>query len=760
MRSLFHKAKAGKTVSKLTSVVLISGVVTSTLSACNKTQEVPELIKPITVPESYVNVKIGDVGKTINSIGTVVPKFRSVYPHSAVAVEKLYAKVGDEVKEGDVLASGVSMLDDNSIESINSRINLLNSDIGCHRRMGNIQSQIFDLQIKLNSLTGQEDQNDALRTSKRMYQVNNDYSITNMSKTVKNLEKQKKEMREDINKLEIKAPISGRIIYARNIATDYMTTADDALFIIADESEKYVEIYNVDQAVVNMDERTAYYMHNGEKTKLNPVEYTKEENSKMRIKDHYPALLYKCELPDAKIGDQIPVIIEANTRKTNVLTVDNTAINYEGNDAYVYVKTDSGTEKRFITIGSADDIDSEVKDGLKENDKVLIYFNQNAPQSYNEIKAEYSDFQAKQSSEKLYRVVKSSSAVAATDDLKVKDTVSHSGYLSAGTELILADYSPKESAVLEAKYALESLRRGHSEAVSDINKSLADLEKATYPKELSEDAVKVMKQLNSLQAEMLRLQRQSENASFAAEEKSLSEQYNKLKKLAKDKEVSIQAETDSKIELLVRKDDSVAKGTIMYSSIDYTEDSIGIFGDDSLITIPLYREAELVPKEGKDLPVLKGKIIGYGGGSGHCYVTTEDENVYVTTAAPAYGSNSQKILVDFDTDCIGDSVLEDYKGTYTEIDVNGIISLPTECVFWEESTNIDNQKQYKPYVWKKTDEGLVQTYVELFKSPVITEKIWVIKGVSAGETILQPTGAEAGHTNRQEDYSGKFEAKK
>ena len=749
--------KGGKAVSKLTSVVLISGVVSGALSGCNKSGEVPELVKPITIPESYVSVKYGDVGKTVNTVGTVVPKYRSVYPHSVVAVEKLYAKVGDEVKEGDVLATGVSMADDNTMDLLNSEINYLNSDIGIERRIGSIESEIFDLQMKFNSLTGQGDQNDDLKTAKRLSQLNTDYSVTGMRKRVKSLEKQKKELREDIDKLEIKAPVSGKIVYARNIAnaTDYMTTSDNALFIIEDESEKFIEIYNVNQSQFSMDDRSVYYLHNGEKTKLTPVEYTTEENSRMRIKDLYPVLLYKCDVPGVEIGDQIPVTIEADTKKTNVLTVDNNAVNYEGNDAYVYVKTDSGTEKRFITIGSVDDLDSEVKDGLTENDKVLVYFSQSAPQSYKEIKADYDDFKAYRYSEKLYRAIDRSTAVAADNAMKVKDTASHSGNLSAGTELVVADYSPKQSALLEAKNQLERNRRSHSNSISGFNKSIAELEKATYPAEMSPDAVKIMKQINALRISQLKLQRQSENASFALSEKEYSETYNKLKKLSKEKEVSIKLEEDAKVELHVRKDDSVDKGAVIYSSTDYTEDSIAICGYDDIVAVPIYKEASLEPKEGKDLPVLEGKIVGYGGGSGHCYVTTEDENVYVTTAAPAYGSDTQRIMVDFGKNCISDSVLEDYKGKYTEVDVNGIVSLPIECIFWEEVTNIDNQSGYKPYVWKKTDEGIVQSYVELFKSPVLTEKIWVIKGVSPGETILQPTGAEAQHTNHQEDYFGK-----
>ena len=726
------------------------------LSGCKTSGEVPELIKPITIPESYVSVKYGDVGKTVNTVGTVVPKYRSVYPHSVVAVEKLNVKVGDEVKEGDVLATGISMVDDNTVDLINSKINYLNSDIGFERRMSSIASEITDLQIKLNSLTGQADQNDGLRTAKKMAQLNTDYKVSNMGKQIKALEKQKKELREDIDKLEIKAPVSGKIVYARNIANaqDYMTTPDNALFLIEDESEKFIEIYNVNQGTFSMEDRSVYYLHNGEKIKLTPVEYTTEEKSRMHIKDLNPVLLYKCDIPGVEFGDQIPVIIEANTRKTNVLTVDNHAVNYEGNDAYVYVKTDSGTEKRFITIGSVDDIDSEVKDGLTENDKVLIYFSQSAPQSYKEIKADYGDFKAIRYSEKLYRAIDKSAAVAAPNDMKIKDNVSHSGNLTAGTEIFLADYSPKQSALLEAKNQLESLRRNHSNTVSGYNKSIAELEKTTYPAEMSPDAVKIMKQINALQISQLKLQRQSENASFALSEKECSEAYNKLKKLSKEKDVSIKIDTDSKIDLYAKKDDSVEKGSVIYSSVDYTGDSIAICSYDNIVAVPIYKQAELVPKEGKDLPVLEGKIIGYGGGSGHCYVTTEDENVYVTTAAAAYGSDTQRLMVDFGKECITDRTLEDYKGKYTEVDVSGIVSLPIECIFWEDSTNADNQSEYKPYVWKKTDEGLVQCYVELFKSPVLTEKIWVIKGVAPGETILQPTGEEAKHTNHQEDYLG------
>ena len=58
-------------------------------------------------------------------------------------------------------------------------------------------------------------------------------------------------------------------------------------------------------------------------------------------------------------------------KKENVVSVPESTLEFEGEDAYVYTKSQDGTyQKTKITTGLSDGVNIEVKDGLSEGDTV------------------------------------------------------------------------------------------------------------------------------------------------------------------------------------------------------------------------------------------------------------------------------------------------------------------------------------------------------------------------------------------------------
>ncbi len=57
-------------------------------------------------------------------------------------------------------------------------------------------------------------------------------------------------------------------------------------------------------------------------------------------------------------------------RVENVLTIEESALQFEGDDTYVYVMGADGYEKRPVVTGLSDGVKIEIKEGLTTSDKV------------------------------------------------------------------------------------------------------------------------------------------------------------------------------------------------------------------------------------------------------------------------------------------------------------------------------------------------------------------------------------------------------
>ena len=740
-------------IQKGTAVLLLLAVSASGLSACQKAEEsVPELKDPIVLPDNYLKPEYGDVGAKQYLAGTVIPKLEPVYVHSPSALEKVYVKIGDEVKAGDLIASGIPTGADADLESVNSRISVLGKSKQISSETGRNEQEIFDLQMKLNDAMGQSDQNKDLKKQKMVAKVNNDYAIKNYNTEISAAQKQREELKDELNKLSVKAPVSGRVYYIRNLYDGAYVGNEDCICLIGDESEKFIELdYNL-SLTYDIKSADVYSYINGELKELKPVEYTSDELSALALKEKQTSFKYICELPDAKVGDQIPIVLVPKDVKHNVLRIVNGAILYDGLNPYVYVKGKDGNVKKYISVGLSDDMYTEIKDGLKEDDEVMVSFTRSVPVKYKELEVTYGKYAIKRTEPGLASGIESSKSVCVDRNAVVEDVKNDYGDYPAGTEVATVDMTPKNSDIINLQNQIDSLNRGHSSSIKGYNESIKELKNKEYPTDIGEDAVNLMKQIDKLQLRNLELSISLENATHSQSVNALNKQLKAVKGSSKYYHMTYTLDEACKINTQVEKQFELEKRWVVYSSCVMSDDMlVTSFTSNTsrqmvedMLCFPLFRKVKLVssnPKKYK-VPEMEATSCGFNGGGTAAFVKTEDGIVHILSTSSVSGAGREKLIIKLENgDKLFGDMLDKYAAEINEVELDGVISLPTSAIGWEES-KVDGKKYYIPYVWVKTPTGPVMRYIQIYHASVNNPTIWVTDGLNIGETVLMDLDIE------------------
>lgn len=716
-------------------------------SACQTAEvSVPDLKDPVVLPDNYVKPDHGDIGNKLYVAGTVIPKLEPVFVDSSSVLEKVNVKIGDEVKAGDIIASGVATGEELDLESVNAQISALGKSKQISSQQGRIEQEIFDLQMKLNDAMGQSDQNEALKKQKAISKVNNDFAIKSINSEISAAQKLRDELKDDLNKLSIKAPVSGRVYYVRNLYDNAYVGSEDCICLIGDESQKYIELdYNI-SLKYDIKSADVYTFINGEMKELKPLEYTADELSALAIKEKYTSFKYICDIPDAKTGDQIPVVVIPKNVKKNVLRIINGAILFEGNNPYVYIKGSEGNVKKYISIGAQDDLHTEIKDGLNEDDEVMVSFTRSIPLNYKEIEVAYGQYVIHRKEGGLASGIESSESACTDERSIVNEIKADYGDFKAGTDVMTVESTSKNSEIINLQNQIDSLNRSHSSTIKGYNESIKELKKKEYPSDLSEDAVDLMKQIDKLQLNNLDLSINLENTNYSQSVNSLSRQLKAVKGSSKKKSKTLTLDKDSKINVQVEEGDELEKGSVLYSSCVMSKDMlVAAFTsntsrkmDEDMLCFPLFRKVKLVSRDPKKYKVPERDAVSFGfnGGGTASFVKTVDGNVHILSTSSVSGAGREKLVLKLDNNeqMYGEE-LNKYCAEINEVELNGVISLPTSCIGWEEYKD-EGAKYYRPYVWIETPTGPVMRYIKIYHASVNNSMIWVTEGLDIGDKVL------------------------
>lgn len=293
-------------------------------------------------------------------------------------------KLGDEVKEGDVLATTYSEdlqeqvekkqkeLDDLTVHYEHNKATLENDIAILELRMEDVNEQLekanygtFDytqLCVKFGNYDESKKKKELqLKQLKETYDLELPYVKEQLAK----LQKKHTQNR-------IVAPFDGVIVALEEITANSPVSKNSYYVALADTDVFYARCENVSQSIVNAMEKVVFWCDGKEyEAVFEPI----EDSAFIEMQNNGEVIYASFRLQDTngKLGHgtwgKIKLVA---TEKKDVLLVPQIAVASDASGRYVYAQVDGTRQKVYITTQSTDGIMTEVTGGLTEGDVIYV----------------------------------------------------------------------------------------------------------------------------------------------------------------------------------------------------------------------------------------------------------------------------------------------------------------------------------------------------------------------------------------------------
>lgn len=260
-------------------------------------------------------------------------------------LETVNVAQGDTVKAGDVLAK-------------------LESD--------NMEDQLSQLEI---SLKKAQLNYDRLKTEYDINGGGDKFQLEDARLNVESIELSMAGLKEDLSKVSIVSPVSGAVSYVASTAVGepvlskvtFVTVCNKSDMVVVAKKSSMKEDIPID-SVVDIKYNGKTYTGKVLKT---PIENINEKNT--NFNNAYSVKVDGLDTNSVNLNDiaSISYIVQ---EADNALIISKTNIKADGNKKFVYVYKDGAIEEREIVSGieSENGVDIEIKDGLTEEDLVVV----------------------------------------------------------------------------------------------------------------------------------------------------------------------------------------------------------------------------------------------------------------------------------------------------------------------------------------------------------------------------------------------------
>ncbi|PAE37169.1 efflux RND transporter periplasmic adaptor subunit [Bacillus sp. 7884-1] len=374
---------------KAIAIILSCSLGMSLLAGCTKEAEAV----PVKTTEQKVvkgNLEVG-----LAADGRISRSITNLNFEVSGTVKKINVAIGQPVKAGDILAE----LDDTDLQlAVTQAQNTLSkaeanyTDAVNQREINQMESKIKvdEAKAKWDEKPDDASLKAAYELEQKKYQnlVNNNSTIQNAKLSVEEAKNKLQEAKNNLNKIYLKAPIDGEIMNLNYKVGEVVTgsqsgtnnnsaSSGSAFMTIVDPSVIYVKATATETDISGIE--IAQQMRVAiDSVSLENVAGEVVSVSDTPSIDSSGVVTYevtgKLAEPNEKIKDGMTSFITfLKKEKTDVLLVPNKAIFVEDGKQYVNVKTSAEEpEKRAITGGLTNGIQTEVVEGLKEGETVII----------------------------------------------------------------------------------------------------------------------------------------------------------------------------------------------------------------------------------------------------------------------------------------------------------------------------------------------------------------------------------------------------
>ena len=757
MKGIRREMKNNKLHKAASSLIILCGVLSS-LSACSgSSQGVPELITPPSAPEFFIKAEKGKLEYRDAVCATVLPEMSVVYSEDPLYLKKINYRVGDKVNKGDVVALGESS-EYTDIESLKRELAEAKKELSYENSIYSLERRKSDLMIGIYEKNKQSDMVQSTKDSQRISSVSHSYNVNRRKKRISELNEQLTKGEKAVLNSEMKAEVSGTVFYTKDYSGTAYCEANECVAVIADDSRKV--LYVPGQYESTEDAFEMFTVIDGKEVPLKRIPVSEEEKKNAFSQDIPLNVLYECPSDKLNAGDQIPVY-KRMVIKDDCIRVYSSAVFESADEQYVYVKTSEGKEKRTVTTGQTMLGMTEIVSGLKEGEEYYYKFAGSIPASYDLYTVKDKDFVISREGGPE-NDIDDTVIYTAKYDLEVESSESGNTVIE-NDPIMTVDYTPLRSDVLADE--IEILQADAYDQSASLREQLKYLRSKEYPEDMDPEELKVMKEIDNLDIRIIninleRASAQITNATWRAK-KDLAER-NKNKGVKE----TITSDFTGNINNNAKAGDRFKKGDVLYSS-DKTSVTNSYSVYDKAVACMYNKKVKFKSKNKKQS--FKGTVVGYKDDAvseQSTYISKMIGGKPVVFKLPALGQDSVNVVRAEDgVEMSLDLKKDKYRSEINEIELKDVLSVPSQCVFWElvrhaasnERNEEDGTKQepdvYKPYVIVKTGDYYVKRYVEVYRSSSADPEIWITGNLQEGEQLLKPNDASYQTVNKMKDYS-------
>jgi len=332
-------------------------------------------IKSDKIAYSTINLKERNIDESIFIPGNVFPaKEIEIKSQLSGILDSIFVKIGESIRSGAAIASIKLVPNSSDIERLESNVNLAQIQFDANSKNYQMEKKLYDTQVIAKS---------EMDITIRDYQIAEE-NLTS-AKNQLDLLKKGRVTSKNISNI-VSASTSGTVIDIPqetgasviernnyNPGTTIAIVAETNLFkfntLVAEQYLKYISIDDTITLTFNAYQN---FMTKAVVTKISSKGYS--ENGIMKYSLEAEFAITK-DMPVLRSGYSATAEIILN-RKRNVLSVEEKYITYKNDSVYLYVMggLDKEPKKRNIKTGVSDGTYTEILEGVMNNDKIVINY--------------------------------------------------------------------------------------------------------------------------------------------------------------------------------------------------------------------------------------------------------------------------------------------------------------------------------------------------------------------------------------------------
>lgn len=354
-----------KKVIKYIVVVLIVAVFAGTFVFLYKNSQ-PEEIRYQELPAQKQ-----DIARTTVLTGKIVPRNEvNIKPQINGIIAEIFKEAGQMVQQGEVIARLTVIPDMNSLSAAQSRVRL--SEINLKQAQTNFDREKALFDKNLISAEEYEKTEQALSQAKEEYAASQEsLEVIRDGVSSKNATSSSTLIRSTITGLILDIPVKvGNSVIQANTLNDGTTVAtvanmNDLIFEGQIDETEVGSLYEGMPLTITIG-ALKDYTFNASLEYISPKAVENNGANQFKVK----AAVKVDSEHTIRSGYSANAQIDLE-KATDVLTVPESALEFEKNESYVYRKADDGTyTKTKVETGLSDGVNIEIKDGLSEGDTV------------------------------------------------------------------------------------------------------------------------------------------------------------------------------------------------------------------------------------------------------------------------------------------------------------------------------------------------------------------------------------------------------